>query len=341
MLKAHGLRVTYGDAIVLPNLDLLVERDEILCLLGPSGCGKTTLLRAIAGLEPLTAGEILLDGKTVTGEAVHERDFGLMFQEFALFPHMNVFENVRFGLRMRGERDTGRVHEVLELVGLADYARRDVTQLSGGERQRVALARSLAPNPRLLMLDEPLGALDAGLRERLMVDLRRIIKAAGLTAIYVTHDQQEAFAVADRIAVMDAGHIVQIDPPEQLYRRPGTTFVARFLGLDNLVPVQAHHGGTVTTPLGSFAVDPLPDADIKGQQLLLHNDGLYLDPQGCIEGEVTEKVFAGSSYRLRIQCGSYSLRWNIAHNAQHLPIPDPGDTVRLAVRMEARHLLPS
>jgi ABC-type Fe3+/spermidine/putrescine transport system ATPase subunit len=217
LLEIRHLCKSYPDGWALHDVSFTVEEGENLCLLGPSGCGKTTLLRLIAGLETPDSGQVLVDGEDVTPVSPHLRGFGLMFQEYALFPHKDVFGNVAFGLQMQGlSRDpvTARVTEVLELVGLVGFERRDVNQLSGGERQRVALARSLAPQPRLLMLDEPLGALDRALRERLMDELPDILRRAGVTAITVTHDQEEAFALADRVVLMRAGRVVGGGLPE-------------------------------------------------------------------------------------------------------------------------------
>lgn len=296
MLSLRGVEHAYEGQPVLRRVDLEVAQGEIVCLLGESGSGKTTLLRRVAGLES-GAGAVWLADQRLDGRAVHERELGLMFQDYALFPHMNVAANVAFGLRMRGlsrqERDA-RVNEVLKLVGLEKAAQRDVEQLSGGERQRVALARSLAPRPRLLMLDEPLGSLDAALRERLVVEVRAIIKRLGLTALYVTHDQQEAFAIADRVAVMRAGRIVQIADPETLYYQPRTAFVARFLGLHNVLAVQRHADGRAHTALGAY--------DLPGQAaaVLLHPDGISLSEDAdALQAEITESVFRGDHHRMR------------------------------------------
>jgi thiamine transport system ATP-binding protein len=271
---------------VLRGVDLEAAEGEIVCLLGPSGCGKTTLLRIVAGLERADSGDVMLDGRSILEQPVHTRDFGLMFQDFALFPHLNVLQNVEFGLRMKGMDKAARqarAREVLELVGLSGFERRDVAQLSGGERQRVALARSLAPNPRLLMLDEPLGSLDAALKERLLVELRQIIKRVGLTALYVTHDQHEAFAIADRIALMNAGQFEQVGAPEEVYRKPETVFAARFLGLNNIAPN------------GTFGISA------ESSEILLHPDGILLDEHGSIGGTVRESVFLGDAYRITMQ----------------------------------------
>jgi ABC-type Fe3+/spermidine/putrescine transport system ATPase subunit len=260
LLEIVEVTKSFGETPVLHGVSFGVERGEIVCLLGPSGCGKTTLLRIVAGLEQVDTGQVYFGGRDLAQVPIHERGFGLMFQDFALFPHRNVFDNVAFGLRMsRMDKQAiqRRVVEMLDLVDLRGYEARRVHELSGGQQQRVALARSLAPNPVLLMLDEPLGSLDRTLREELMGELRRILKtvAASLrptltgspapeptesrgstTALYVTHDQQEAFAVADRVLLLNAGRVEQEGSPTTLYRRPANRFVARFLGMHNLLP---------------------------------------------------------------------------------------------------------
>ena len=238
-LRVEGLSVVYpagrgSDPVrAVDDVDLTLPRGRILALLGPSGCGKSSLLRAVAGLEEIAAGTIAWDGADVVGVPVHKRGFGLMFQDGQLFPFRDVAGNVAYGLvRLPRARRRERVAEMLELVGLPGYGGRDVTTLSGGQAQRVALARSLAPRPRLLLLDEPLSALDRAMREQLAVDLRRILVEQGTTALYVTHDHEEAGTVADRIGVMDAGRLLRVDTPEGLRSTPGSEAVARFLGLE-------------------------------------------------------------------------------------------------------------
>jgi ABC-type Fe3+/spermidine/putrescine transport system ATPase subunit len=330
MLSIRRLTKAFENVLVLSGVDLEVEPGEILCILGPSGCGKTTLLRAIAGLEEVDAGEVLLEGVSIANVPVHERAFGLMFQDFALFPHMNVAENIVFGLRMRGllgQEQQRRLQDVLRLVGLAGFERRDVSQLSGGERQRVALARSLAPNPRLLMLDEPLGSLDATLRERLVTELRAIIRDSRLTSIYVTHDHQEAFAIADRVAIMNAGRIEQVDTPEGVYLHPQSTFVARFLGLNNIVPIIGHDGTRLRTPLGEFTVSGRPDA------ILLHPHGIEIVSDGkadAIRGIVEQRAFQGENYRLVIMCND-DIRLSLVVDDQ---APMIGERVSLRISPE-------
>ena len=242
ILVIDDVHKTYApDVVALRGVSLAVARGEIVCLLGPSGCGKTTLLRIVAGLEQADAGRVTFDGRDLADVPVYRRGFGLMFQEFALFPDKSVGQNVAFGLRMAGldaQAIARRVDEMLTLINLRGYADRSIFDLSGGERQRVALARSLAPSPTLLMLDEPLGSLDRALREVLMDELHALLKRLGLTALYVTHDQQEALAVADTVVLMNEGRIVQQGPPQTLYRAPANAFVARFLGYANLIPVK-------------------------------------------------------------------------------------------------------
>ena len=246
-LEVQRVSVQLGGAAVLDDVSLTASAGEIVALLGPSGCGKTTLLRVIAGLQPHT-GDVCWQGRSVAAVPAHRRGFGLVFQDQALFPHLDVERNVGFGLRMQGgsaaER-TRRVAELLELVGLSGLSRRPVDALSGGEAQRVALARALAPYPRLLMLDEPLAGLDRPLREQLLVDLPRILRRLRQTALFVTHDLEEALAVSDRVAVMRAGRIVQVGTPRALYERPASVFVARFLGRANILRGTVRAAGSV------------------------------------------------------------------------------------------------
>ena len=232
-LSVRGLAVTYGDLHAVDGVDLEVAAGEVVALLGASGSGKSSLLRAVAGLEDVAAGEVAWDGRSMVRVPVHKRGFGLMFQDGQLFEHRDVGSNIAYGLTglpraQRGER----VREMLELVGLPGFERRRVTTLSGGQAQRVALARALAPAPRLLLLDEPLSALDRALREQLATDVRTILRQGGTTALYVTHDQDEAMTVADRVGVMEAGRLLRLDTPQRLWADPGSSKVARFLGFD-------------------------------------------------------------------------------------------------------------
>ena len=292
MLSVRDLTVTFGATVALAGVDLEVAEGEVVCVLGPSGCGKSTLLRAIAGLERPDAGAVVLGGRDLAGARPDERGLGMMFQDGALFPHRDVAGNVAFGLRMRGwpRADLGRrVAEVLELVGLPGLGARNVATLSGGEQQRVALARAIAPEPRQLMLDEPLGSLDRGLRDRLIGELRQLFARLGSTVLYVTHDQDEALALADRVVVMRAGEVVQVAPPDVLWRRPATAFVARFLGQRNLVAARVRDG-RATTVLGEV---PATRDDVAGAAEVLYlPDALRLAGDGHA-GRVVSRRFAG------------------------------------------------
>lgn len=276
MLRLDGVSVSFGGRCALDAVNLEVAAHETVCLLGPSGSGKSTLLRVVAGLQQPDAGRTFLDGQEQTGVPPHRRQVGLMFQDHQLFPQRDVGGNVSFGLRMRrAERRATeeRVTGLLDLVGLPGAQRRAVTALSGGEQQRVALARALAPQPRLLMLDEPLGQLDRGLRERLVVELRALFARLRTTVLAVTHDQGEAFVLADRVVVMNEGRIAQAGTPLEVWQRPASEFVARFLGFDNVVPASVH-GDAADTPWGKL---PVPDGTPAGScRLLLRPSGVRL-----------------------------------------------------------------
>jgi putative spermidine/putrescine transport system ATP-binding protein len=236
--------------VAVDHVSLSVPHGTFVCLLGPSGCGKTTLLRMIAGLEEPTEGRILIDGVDLTGLPTHKRNFGMVFQSLALFPHLSVGENIAYPLRIRGRPQAeqhARVDELLELVQLPGFAMRPVSRLSGGQRQRVAIARALALSPQLFLLDEPLSALDAKLRETMQVELRQLQQKLGITTIVVTHDQREAMTMADLVVVMGEGRIRQVAPPIEIYRRPADAFVADFIGSTNLLSVEADGAGRVVT----------------------------------------------------------------------------------------------
>ncbi|MEQ8354360.1 MAG: ABC transporter ATP-binding protein [Kiloniellaceae bacterium] len=258
-LSLEGVTKRFGAVAAVDDVALSVPHGTFVCLLGPSGCGKTTLLRMIAGLEDPSAGRILLDGDDITGVPTHRRDFGMVFQSLALFPHLNVGENIAYALRIRGtpkaERQ-GRVEELLSLVHLPGYAARPVAKLSGGQRQRVAIARALAVSPRLFLLDEPLSALDAKLREAMQVELRQLQQKLGITTIVVTHDQREAMTMADLVVVMSEGRIRQAAPPVEIYRRPADSFVADFIGSTNLLEIARQGGGAAVAgvPLPGLAL---------------------------------------------------------------------------------------
>ena len=297
-LDVEGLVVRFGDRVAVDAVDLSVAAGEVVCLLGPSGCGKTTLLRAVAGLVEPSAGRIRWDGADLAGVPAHRRRMGLVFQDYALFPHLDVAGNVGFGVRMQGRSPSqvaARTAEVLALVGLAGEGARPVADLSGGEQQRVALARALAPEPRLLLLDEPLAALDRGLRARLLAELAELLTRLRVTAVHVTHDQEEAFALGDRVAVMEAGRMVQVDTPARLWTAPVSASVARFLGFPVLAATVA--GGCATGPWGSL---PAPGA-VPGQcDLVLRPEALSLDPAGTLRGTVAASTFRGDRVVVRV-----------------------------------------
>ncbi|MCP3941109.1 MAG: ABC transporter ATP-binding protein [Desulfobacteraceae bacterium] len=271
-LEIKSISKKMDDKVVLESISFSIDAGSILCLLGPSGCGKTTLLRIIAGLETPDSGDVLFHGKSITKISPHKRNFGMMFQDFALFPHKNVFENVMFGLEMKGISKSEiktRVIEMLNVTGLSGFEKRSIAGLSGGEKQRVALARSLVPQPSLLMLDEPLGSLDRALREKLMVDLKNILKKVGVTAVFVTHDQAEAYAVADSIAVFSKGKIEQIASSQKIYRYPVNKFVASFLGFNNIFPGVQIEDGLIQTQIGKFKIGKLPAVNMGTKVLIL------------------------------------------------------------------------
>ncbi len=337
MLTVEGVSLRYGELQVLDAIDLTVADGELVTVLGPSGSGKSTLLRVIAGLAIPDRGSVHWDGHDLARIPVHERGFGLMFQDFALFPHRDVFENVAFGLRMQGRdsvRIAARVREVLELVGLRKMETRTVTRLSGGEQQRVALARAIAPSPRLLMLDEPLGSLDRDLRERLPLQLRDIVRAIGASAIYVTHDQEEALGIADRTIILREGRVVADGAPDRLWAQPLSEWVARFLGFRNVSPALIRDG-RAATPWGSVPVDgSVPDGEYR---VVLRTTAFAPDPEGTVLGLVTARLFRGDNVRLELAVeGAPPLdveaRWD--------PLPAPGDRLRLRVEPGGVVVLP-
>jgi putative spermidine/putrescine transport system ATP-binding protein len=248
-LAINDITKNFGDFAAVDNVSLSVPHGTFVCLLGPSGCGKTTLLRMIAGLEEPTGGAIVLDGDNITAVPTHKRNLGMVFQSLALFPHLSVGENIAYALRIRGrakEEQRKRVEELLALIHLPGFADRPVAKLSGGQRQRVAIARALALSPKLFLLDEPLSALDAKLREDMQVELRQLQQRLGITTIVVTHDQREAMTMADLVVVMGKGKILQAAPPIEIYRKPADAFVADFIGITNLLPVETDSAGRVT-----------------------------------------------------------------------------------------------
>ena len=354
LLEVSGVSKNFDGVMALDDVSLAADQGEVVCLLGPSGCGKTTLLRLIAGLEVPDAGSISFDGRPQEGVPPKDRGFGLMFQDLALFPHLDVYGNVSFGLRMQGRASAQvatRVSDLLDLVGLTGFDRRKVHQLSGGERQRVALARSLAPEPRLLMFDEPLGSLDRGLREFLQAQVRSILKEVGVTAIYVTHDRDEAFAMADSMVVMDSGRVAQAGAPETLFQSPSSDLVARSMGLRNVMVGALRWAGaqaTVACDVGVLAVpDPESLAPGEGGEALaivderrvsLHPPGLDCAGLGnLVEGVVESRRFHAGEIEVVLQANRGRLVCLL-----HLdrPAPEVGSPVSIVIPPEALRVIP-
>lgn len=315
----------YGAAVAVDQIDLSIAEGEMIALVGPSGCGKTTVLRMIAGLIEPDAGQVLIGGNDLTRAPVHTRNLGLVFQSYALFPHMTVYENVAFGLRRRGVREPElgrRVGEALGLVRLGGFSGRYPRQLSGGQQQRVALARSVVTEPRVLLLDEPLSNLDAALRDQMRVELRRLQQRLGITTVFVTHDQQEALTLADRMAVMRGGRIEQIGTPQEVYERPASAFVAGFVGRSNLFEVDATTDGL----RGPDGITLRANGTARGRmRAALRHEKLRLQgtpPPGAnaFDAEITLRSFGGAQalYMVRLKSGP---EWQ-AEAPSNPPLPE-------------------
>jgi len=339
-VEAVNLTRRFGDVTALDAVSLCVTRGEFFCLLGPSGCGKTTLLRLIAGLDFPDAGELKLAGRDVARVPAHERQVNTVFQSYALFPHLNVRENIAFGLRMkkvpRAEIET-RVRGVMDLVRVPELAARHPSQLSGGQKQRVALARALVNEPQVLLLDEPLAALDLKLRKELQQELRSLQRRTGVTFIYVTHDQDEALSMSDRIAVMDHGRIAQLGTGEELYERPRTRFVAQFLGGCNLLTAKVAGPDirVAKTPLGDLQLAvaaPRPEFTlaIRPEKILLHQPSA----PNTLAAEVVETTYTGAETHCIVRAGGESLRVVAVNNGPG-PRLAPGQPVQLTLPAEA------
>ncbi len=328
MLEVRDIHKSYEGQPLLMGISFTLEPRQTICLLGPSGSGKSTLLRIIAGLETAERGQVLWQGRDLAGTPPHLRDFGLVFQDYALFPHMDVADNVSFGLKMKGWPDddrTSRLAEVLELVNLSGFEHRDVTALSGGEQQRVALARALAPRPRLLMFDEPLGALDRALREELIGQLRLILHRTGIPSIYVTHDQEEAFGIAHRILLLHEGRIVRAGEPHHVWARPGSTWAAGFLGLGNILPATVlDTRARMKTRCGIFVVHCAHQHHVGDEINLLVRPKAVA--QGTLfKGIVRDRVFEQDEFKITLSNGLYF------YLAQ---APHVGKGITIRVRME-------
>jgi iron(III) transport system ATP-binding protein len=328
MLQLDNVSHAYGSHTVVDRLGFHLHRGAIGCLLGPSGCGKTTVLRCIAGFEHISGGEIRIDGVPVCNGRLHlpaeQRRVGMVFQDYALFPHLSVADNIAFGLRSLERRErSARVAELLAVVGLPGQENKFPHELSGGQQQRVALARALAPRPRLLLMDEPFSNLDVDLRERLSLEVRDIIKSTGITAILVTHDQHEAFAMADQIGLMSEGRIQQWDTPSNLYHRPANRFVADFIGQGVFMPGEALSAQEVKVELGVLRTrcpqaGPGNSGVSRGDavDVLLRPDDLVHDDGSALQAEVIHKAFRGAEilYTLRLPSGQRVLSLAPSHH---------------------------
>lgn len=296
-VELRELRRTFGSVHALDQMSLNIAPGEMVVLLGPSGCGKTTALRVLAGLEDADAGAVVVDGKDLSSTPTNQRDMGMVFQAYSLFPHMTARQNVAFGLRLRGKGTTERnrvAGEYLELVGLGTQADKFAHQMSGGQQQRVALARALAIQPKVLLLDEPLSALDAKVRVQLRDEIRRIQLEVGITTLFVTHDQEEALAVADRVGVMHGGKIEQIGPPEEIYSHPKTAFVANFIGTTNRIAGVA--AGATASVLGS-SVPLLPGSPSSGQvTALIRPEAIRLEPSDALSAGEGSAIVVATSF---------------------------------------------
>ncbi len=343
MNKSYGMKGARAVPAVI-DFSLDVKPGEFVTLLGPSGCGKTSALRTLAGLEDLDSGEILLDGRSIANMPSHQRRIGLVFQNYALFPHMSVFENVAYSLRLRRMAEAQLRKDVvaaLEVVGLAEYGPRLPGQLSGGQQQRVAVARALVMKPDLLLFDEPLSNLDAKLRVQVRAELRRLQRSLGTTSIYVTHDQDEAMSLSDRIAVMRAGRLEQIGPPQEIYARPATRFVAEFIGKVNVLPGRAV-GGSEVECLGhrlNVGTRAAPSGDV---QVLVRPEAVLVHPPGGrqIQGVVAEIEYLGDRTEYRIRAGDHvvvAVRPSLGSDGRFAE----GEAVGLAFAEQAIHLLPA
>lgn len=338
-LALQELSKSYGPVAALCEVSLAVPHGQFVCLLGPSGCGKTTLLRLIAGLEEPTRGRVLLDGRDITSVPAHRRDLGMVFQSLALFPHLTAGENIAYPLRIRGvdrEAQRRRVGELLELVRLPGLAGRPVNRLSGGQRQRIAIARALALSPKLFLLDEPLSALDAKLREAMQIELKQLQRQLGITTILVTHDQREAMTMADLVVVMHDGRVRQSDPPAEVYRRPIDAFVADFIGTTNILRGQTE-GGRLRLAAGELDLPQLEGRE--GDTVVsVRPEDIHLHPNATpgpnrLVGRVAFMRDLGANLELRIDCaGTELVVWTLPKQAMGLAT---GAAVTLEVPAES------
>ncbi|ALP64487.1 MULTISPECIES: ABC transporter ATP-binding protein [Paraburkholderia] len=350
-LTLQAVTKRFGAAHAVDNVDLAIPEGKLVCFLGPSGCGKTTLLRMIAGLEQPTSGAVMFAGRNITHLSANRRDFGMVFQSLALFPHMTVAENIAYPLKLRktGKSEQARrVAELLDMIQLPHMAGRAVTQLSGGQRQRVAIARAIATSPKLLLLDEPLSALDAKLREAMQIEIRLLQQRLGITTIMVTHDQREAMTMADLIVVMEKGRIAQVGKPLDIYRDPVSEFVADFIGLGNILPVTNDESGKVRLPGGQQIVvaNPAPTSVASGDiRLLIRPEDVHIQlgadqavhDANCVRGTVRFIRDVGASLEATIECAGFTL--TAATTPREVPGLAPGVPVLAGLPAHACKLI--
>jgi spermidine/putrescine transport system ATP-binding protein len=340
-IELRSLSKSYGDQLVLKGIDLTVESGEFFSLLGPSGCGKTTTLRLIGGFEQNESGSILIDGDDIAGVPPEKRPVNTVFQSYALFPHLTVAENVGFGLRFQDcpKSDRARrVGDALELVRLGEYANRKPHQLSGGQQQRVALARALVLRPRVLLLDEPLGALDAKLRRALQLELKELHREVGITFVYVTHDQEEALTMSDRLAVMRAGEIEQVGAPRDVYDAPESTYVADFLGLANLLPGDVVATDTIRIADHSFTAPTGSTTGVCTVFVRPERVRVVDVEAGALSGPVTDVVFVGSTTHLRVMVADREMQIVLPNDGAAW-VPSPGTPIGIDLPPDAVRVL--
>ncbi len=337
----------FGTFTALHGVSLSIQDNEFFTLLGPSGCGKTTLLRMMAGFEEVTQGEILLFGQNIAALEPNQRPVNTVFQQYALFPHMSVIDNVAFGLKMKGwplEKRRIRAGEMLEMVHLSDFANRAPAQLSGGQQQRVALARALAPQPKVLLLDEPLSALDLKLRQAMRMELKQLQSETGITFIFVTHDQEEALTMSNRIAVMSAGHVQQIGTPRDIYESPNNRFVADFIGETNLIEVEveavADGQAQVVLPGGHRITTSSAARDKGRHHLSIRPERVTLvSPGAGVQAVVEQVIYLGTDLQVLVRLEGGTAMQVRLQNAARITVPSPGDAVGLHLEEGAARLL--
>lgn len=344
-LEINTVSLYRDEELLLQDISLSLPAGEILCLLGPSGAGKTSLLRLIAGLDLQHSGSICMAGRNLDPIPAHKRNIGMMFQEYALFPHKSVKDNIRFGLEMQRfphNEIENRVQEMLHMVDLAGLEQRRIDELSGGERQRVALARSLAPRPQLLLLDEPFGSLDRRLRERLAAASREILKSLGMTTIFVTHDQSEAFSVGDRIGILHNGRLIQCAPPEELYRHPASIHVARFLGFDNILHSRCPVSGKTSLLYKRIKKGLQNEALYDDQPICIRPDAALLRKETAadtitLSGTICRRLFQGGSFLIELEAYGEHVRFSLPMDP---PPPQKGETITLVLSESGMVQLP-